>query len=228
MSSQTIQSLANMILDKSKVLTPEREAAFLAFIEQEMTQDLAHDLQHVLRVVKTAKQLCKEEGGIPEIVIPAAYLHDCFSFGKGHPKRRQSSLHAADKAQAFLENIGYPKQYLTGIHHAIVAHSFSANVETSTLEAKIVQDADRLDALGAIGIARCLQVSVTLNRPLYSPDDPFCETREPDDGEFTLDHLYTKLLKLENTMKTAAAQKEAKRRTVFMQSYLAQLAEEIA
>lgn len=204
------------------------EERFLAYIKQEMQQDLAHDLNHVKRVVKLAKQLCIEEGAIVGVVVPAAYLHDCFSFAKGHPERRQSSRLAADKAIEFLSQIDYPVEYYDAIHHAIVAHSYSAQVTPMTLEAKIVQDADRLDALGAIGIARCIQVSVALNRPLYAEDDPFCSEREPDDVCYTLDHFYTKLLKLAATMNTSSAQCEAEKRTRFIEAYLAQLSNEVS
>lgn len=204
------------------------EERFLAYIKQEMQQDLAHDLNHVKRVVKLAKQLCVEEGAIEGVVVPAAYLHDCFSFAKDHPERRQSSRLAADKAIKFLSQIDYPVDHYDGIHHAIVAHSYSAQVTPTTLEAKIVQDADRLDALGAIGIARCIQVSVVLNRPLYAEEDPFCSEREPDDACYTLDHFYTKLLKLAATMNTSSAQREAEKRTGFMEAYLAQLANEMS
>ncbi|MGL4473995.1 MAG: HD domain-containing protein [Shewanella sp.] len=201
----------------------------VAFIQAEMKQDLAHDLNHVLRVVKTAKYLCAIEGAKLDVVVPAAYLHDCFIYPKDHPYRAKSSLIAADKALQFLVNIGYPKQYHQDIKHAIVAHSFSASLLNSsgakaqTLEAQIVQDADRLDALGAIGISRCIQVSSMLGRALYDAHDPFCTEREPNDSLHTIDHFYTKLFKLADTMNTAAAKIEAKKRTEFMKAYLTQL-----
>lgn len=203
------------------------EKQLIEFISAEMVTDAAHDINHVLRVVKTAKQLSKQEGGKADIVVPAAYLHDCFTFPKGHSKRNQSSFFAAEKAIEFLNEIGYPNQYWQDIHHAIVAHSFSANVKPITIEAKIVQDADRLDVLGAVGIVRCLQVSTALGRTLYSTADPFCTSREPDDGTYTIDHFYTKLLKLADTMQTHSAKEEAAKRTSFMQGYLDQLANEV-
>ena len=203
------------------------ENQILDFISSEMQQDLAHDISHVLRVVKTAKSLCLQEKAISEVAIPAAYLHDCFSLAKNHPQKNQSAFFAAEKTVKFLTKIGYPAQYHAAIHHAIVAHSFSANVSPETLEAKIVQDADRLDALGAVGIARCLQVGSKLARPLYSAQDPFCDNRPPDDMRFSLDHFYTKLLSLADKMHTAAAKKEARKRTLFMQAYLKQLRQEI-
>ncbi|PSU36516.1 phosphohydrolase [Photobacterium lutimaris] len=192
-----------------------------------MQQDLAHDMNHVFRVVKTAKTLCEREEASLEIVLPAAYLHDCFSFPKNHPERAKSSQVAADKAVEFLASIGYPSQYFEAIHHAIVAHSFSANIKPETLEAQIVQDADRLDALGAIGIARCIQVSSNLGVSLYDAQDPFSTGRELNDRKYTIDHFYTKLFKLKDTMNTVSAKVEAEKRTHYMEAYLEQLGTEI-
>ncbi|MDR9830472.1 HD domain-containing protein [Vibrio sp. FNV 38] len=203
------------------------ETQCIAFIQDEMEQDLAHDLNHVFRVVKTAKSLSEKEGAKLEVVLPAAYLHDCFTFPKNHPDRSQSSLMAADKALNFLVNMGYPQEYHQAIRHAIITHSFSANVQPQTLEAQIVQDADRLDALGAIGIARCIQVSTHLGVGLYDANDPFCDVREPNDRVNTLDHFYIKLFKIAETMNTVSAKKEAEKRVAFMKAYLLQLGMEI-
>jgi len=90
-----------------------------------------------------------------------------------------------------------------------------------------VQDADRLDSLGAIGIARCLLVGGHLNRPLFDFTDPFCDSREPDDSLYTIDHFYTKLFKLPETMQTEAGREEAQRRAALMQAYLDNLRAEI-
>jgi uncharacterized protein len=203
------------------------ESQFLTFVKTEMTQDQAHDINHVLRVVKSAKSLCKSENGNLAIVLPAAYLHDCFSFPKNNPDRAHSSKFAADKAVVFLISIGYPQDYFDDIHHAIVAHSFSANIKPQTIEAKVVQDADRLDSLGAIGIARCLQVSTNLGVPLYNNNDTFCKQRIPDDRNYTIDHFYEKLFKVVDKMNTESAKKEAQNRTIFMREYLRQLEVEL-
>ncbi|CAH0535116.1 putative protein YedJ [Vibrio stylophorae] len=206
----------------------QTESILLTWVDTQMTQDSAHDLNHVLRVVKTAKQLCQFESAEPRIVIPAAYLHDCFSFAKNHPKRATSSTIAADKAIEFLASIDYPKQYHDAIHHAIVAHSFSANITPKTIEAKILQDADRLDALGAIGIARCIQVGSVLNIAFYDAFDPSANHRPLDDSAYSVDHFYLKLFKLAQTMHTPSAKLEAEKRTAFMQNYLAQLYAEVS
>lgn len=203
------------------------EKDLFEFAQQEMVQDPAHDINHVLRVVKNAQSLSSIEHACMEIVVPAAYLHDCFSFPKNHPDRAKSAIIAAEKAITFLQSIDYPATYLEGIHHAISAHSYSAKIKPQTLESQIVQDADRLDALGAIGIARCLQVSTCFGTPLYNHDDPFCAQRSPNDRNFTIDHFYVKLLNLENTMNTEAATAEAQRRTQFMRDYLKQLQIEV-
>lgn len=192
-----------------------------------MKTDLAHDLLHVKRVVNLAVKLAEEEQADLNVVLPAAWLHDCVSYPKNSPLRAQSALHAANKAIDFLMKIDYPEQYLTAIHHAIAAHSVSGQLVATSLEAKIIQDADRLDALGAIGIARCIQVSSQLQRPLYAEDDPFAESRSPDDQQFTIDHFYKKLLKLASNMNTQQGKILANQRTLFMKAYLQQLEVEI-
>ncbi|HAZ14114.1 MAG: hydrolase [Bdellovibrionales bacterium GWA2_49_15] len=189
--------------------------------------DPAHDLLHFKRVVHLAKDLCQREGGKPEIVIPAAWLHDFVIVPKDSPLRAKASRLAAEKAREFLESIHFPKEHLAEIAHAIMAHSFSANIEAKTLEAKIVQDADRLDGLGAIGIARCFATAGLIKRPFYAPEDPFCEKRPPDDSQFTVDHFYKKLFKTAETLKTPSGLAEGRRRAEMMRQYLAALKLEI-
>ncbi|EGQ8161468.1 HD domain-containing protein [Vibrio parahaemolyticus] len=203
------------------------EPLFLEFMQQEMQVDAAHDIEHVKRVVKTAKQLCDEENADIAIVLPAAYLHDCFTYPKDHPNRKQSSAIAAKKAIAYLESIQYPQHYHDAIAHAIEAHSFSANIRPNTLEAQIVQYADRLDALGAIGVTRCIQVSTHFNAQLYNDNDMFAKERELNDKQFTVDHFQTKLFKIVDTMNTESAKLEANKRKAFMQTYLKQLHDEV-
>jgi uncharacterized protein len=197
------------------------------FLINDCSLDVAHDIGHIERVVKTAGNICSAEGGDSEIVITAAWLHDCVTLPKDHPERSKSSILAGKKAAEFLHSRGFPKSKIRGVVHAIEAHSYSAGIEPKTIEAKIVQDADRLDALGAIGIARCLLIGGKLGRPLYDPDDPFCEYRSPDDSVYTIDHFYEKLFKLPDQLHTNAAKKIAVHRIEFMKSYLNQLKEEI-
>jgi uncharacterized protein len=190
-------------------------------------QDGAHDLSHIRRVVHNALALAEVEGAVLEVVLPAAWLHDCVIVPKDSPLRSQASRIAADTAVTFLRSQSYPEQHLPAIAHAIAAHSFTAQIPPETIEAKVVQDADRLDAIGAVGIARAFIVGGQLGRPIYDEADPFCEERVPDDFVATVDHFYTKLFKLADTMQTAAGRREAQTRTQFMRDFLAQLGREI-
>lgn len=192
-----------------------------------MAGDPAHDITHVKRVVNNVLYITDIESANLDIALPAAWLHDCVSVPKDSELRAQSSRLAADAAVQFLREAGYPGQWLEAVHHAIEAHSFSAGVPPRTLEARVVQDADRLEALGAIGIARCLLTGGAMGTPLYDPDDPFCEKREPDDRRYTLDHFYCKLLRLPDTMQTRAGRAEAQRRARYMRDFLQRLEGEI-
>jgi uncharacterized protein len=197
------------------------------FLENTAPADAAHDASHVRRVVNNVLYLTDIEKGNILVTVASAWLHDCVSLPKDSALRDQGSRLAAEAATEFLRGISFPGELLGEVGHAIEAHSYSAAIPTRTLEAAIVQDADRLDSLGAIGIARCLLVGGRLNRPLCSAEDPFCEQREPDDSKFTLDHFYAKLFKLPQTMKTAAGQTEAQRRAGLMRDYLDQLRDEM-
>lgn len=204
------------------------EEQFEGFLDgQSADADAAHDRAHVRRVVHSARRLAEEEGAQLDVVVPAAWLHDCVVVPKDSTERPDAATMAAEAAADFLEQEGYPERWIPQIEHAIEAHSFSGTAEPDTLEAKVVQDADRLDALGAIGLARCLMVGGSLGQTLYDPDDPFCEHRPADDSQFTIDHFFEKLLRLPETMHTAAGREEAEHRASFLRTYLDRLGEEI-
>ncbi|MBE7556146.1 MAG: HD domain-containing protein [Anaerolineales bacterium] len=204
------------------------EARFESFLAQATGEhDVAHDLAHVRRVVANARRLAAAEGVDLMVVVPAAWLHDCVTVPKDSPLRPQASRLAAEAAGVFLREAGYPASAIPAIEHAIAAHSFTANLAPQTLEAWVVQDADRLEAIGAIGVARCLMLGGALGRPLYHPTEPFPLKRTPDERAYSLDHFYQKLLKLADEMKTVAGRAEAHQRTVFMQQFLDQLKREL-
>lgn len=203
------------------------EQRFARFLEQQRDSDAAHDDAHIQRVVANARFLAAEENAQLEVIIPAAWLHDCVTVPKNDRDRSQASRLAAERAGQFLQESAYPAEYVPAIVHAITAHSFTARVEPETLEARVVQDADRLDAIGAIGIARCFVVGGALGTRLYDPFEPFPQSRPADDSANVIDHFYVKLLTLARTMKTNAGREEALRRTAFMVQYLDQLRQEI-
>jgi len=190
--------------------------------------DPSHDVLHIRRVVAAALKFAKAEGADENIVLPAAYFHDFVNVPKNDPRRKEASRLSGEAAVEYLKSIGYPAQYHDAIKHAIAAHSFSANITPETIEAKVVQDADRLDGLGAVGIARCFTVSALLARPFYCDGDIMAEQREPDDKNYAIDHFFVKLFKTAETLQTAAARAEGARRVAFMKEYLSQLESEIA
>jgi len=202
------------------------QSQFQQFVIEQMASDPAHDLGHIQRVVTSGIALCEIEQAELAIVLPACWLHDCVNVDKKSPLRDQGSRLSADCAIKYLSKIGYPAQYFDQIHHAIAAHSFSANIATETLEAQVVQDADRLDALGAIGLSRCLMLGATWGSQLYDPLDPFAIERDLDDKNFCIDHFYVKLKGLVNTMKTDAGLIQAQQRWDLMQQFLDQLGNE--
>ncbi|WP_437874336.1 HD domain-containing protein [Sorangium sp. So ce513] len=193
----------------------------------DLGDDPAHDLAHFTRVVTTAKALAVDEGARLDVVVPAAWLHDLVNVPKNDPRRSQASRLSAEEAVAFLRSIDYPDDLLGDIAHAIEAHSYSAGIEPRTLEARVVQDADRLDGLGAIGIARCFAVGGLMGVRFYDPHDPFAERRPWNDRENAIDHFHVKLFKTAESLKTAAGRREGARRAEFMRQYLDRLAVEI-
>lgn len=202
------------------------EPVFEEFLLHATPADAAHDPGHVRRVVTAAKRLAKAEGARLAVVVPAAWLHDGVLLPKDAPDRHRASALAAERAGRLLREAGYPESLVPAVEHAVEAHSFSAGIEPETLEAAVVQDADRLDALGAVGIARTFLVAGALGSALAHPTDPFPTRRPPDDRRFAVDHVYAKLLTLADSMRTDAGRAEAERRTAFLRSFLHQLADE--
>jgi len=192
-----------------------------------MDGDSAHDFEHVMRVYKNAKKICKEEKANEKLILSAALLHDIVSYPKSDKRSKISSLESAKKSKQILKKYDFSKEEITIISDAICDHSFSQNKVPRTLEGRILQDADRLDALGAIGIARVFATGGSLKRPFYNLDDPFCKTRIPDDKIWTLDHFFQKLLKLESLMNTKSGKVEAKRRTRVLKEFLNYLKQEL-
>lgn len=189
--------------------------------------DGAHDIAHILRVWANVQTIAKTEGGNRRILTAATLLHDVVPVEKDAPNRAEASRLAAEQASGILQGLGWPQTDITATAHAIAAHSFSANIPPETLEARILQDADRLDALGAIGIARCFCVSGRLGRALYDPADPLAEHRPPDDSRFALDHFQTKLLRLKDSFQTDAGRKLAAARHNRLENFLSDLMSEI-
>jgi len=211
----------------SDPLTLTWRPLFIELLSKHTTPDAAHDLQHICRVATNARRLCTASRADWKIVMPAAWLHDCLIVPKSSPDRARASQLAATLATQWLTEVDWPYDNHQQIAHCIEAHSFSAGIKPLTLEAQVMQDADRLDALGAVGLARTLMLGAEMKRAFYQPEDPFCKSRTADDSTYTLDHLYSKLLTLESTMQTPAGKEEAAQRTQFLEDFLTQMASEL-
>jgi len=196
-------------------------------IKKIMHNDPAHDFDHIMRVYKNAQQIIKKEKVNETLVLSAVLLHDVVSFPKSDKHSKNSSIESAKKAKTILKKYDFTSDEITIVCDAISEHSFSQKKIPKTIEGKILQDADRLDALGAIGIARVFATGGSLRRPFYNLDDPFCKKRIPDDQTWTLDHFFEKLLKLEFLMNTNSGKIEAKKRTKILKDFLKQLKHEI-
>jgi uncharacterized protein len=192
-----------------------------------MINDSAHDYDHIMRVFKNAQKICKKENANEKLVLSAVLLHDIISYPKSDKRSKSSSIKSAEESKKILKKFNFTKEEIQIISDAIRDHSFSRNVIPTTLEGKILQDADRLDAIGAIGIARVFAVGGSEKRPFYNIQDPFCKSRIPDDKIWTLDHFYRKLLKLESLMNTKSGKIEAKKRTRVLKDFLNELKKEI-
>lgn len=189
--------------------------------------DPAHDFDHIMRVYRNARMLARKERADTRLVLASVLLHDIVSYPKSDPRSKNSSVASAAKARKVLPRYGYRKVEIGIISDAIRDHSFSRGAVPKTIVGKILQDADRLDAIGSIGIARAFSVGGAEKRKFYSSADPFCKRRAPDDRTFTLDHFYKKLLLLEKKMNTSSARTEARRRLKVMKAFLDELGSEI-
>jgi len=189
--------------------------------------DPAHDGAHVLRVAASARDIASAEHAPISVTVTAALLHELFNHPKNHPESHRSGEVCAEHAAKLLGEIGFPADSIEPVAYAIRVHGFSRGIVPSTLEARVLQDADRLDAIGAIGIARCFATCASMARPFYEPGDPFCDAREPDDKQWGLDHFYRKLLRIHEGLHTATARGIGADRAAFMRAYLEQLRREI-
>jgi uncharacterized protein len=189
--------------------------------------DPGHDFVHIQRVMANCKRIGAIAGADLELLLPAAILHDVVNLPKNHPERLEASRMAAEKSHALLRESGYTENEIAKVTEIITEHSYSLGKKPSSIESAVLQDADKLDALGAIGIMRAVSCGCRLGSSYYSVEDPHATSRELNDKAYTVDHFYTKLFKLPELMNTPAARREAESRVKFMRTFLEQMNTEI-
>jgi uncharacterized protein len=187
--------------------------------------DPSHDIGHALRVLSNAEYIQRLEGGDMEVIVPAALFHDLIVHPKDHPRSKQSAHDSALLATEILGSIVYSSVLIPQIAYAIESHSSENGILPLTREARILQDADRLEVTGAIALMRTFCSTGQMGRAFYSVTDPLCEAQPS--GQYALDYVYTRLLTVARTMHTETARSMAKERTVFVHQFLRQLETEI-
>jgi uncharacterized protein len=183
------------------------------------SSDGSHDLSHLNRVWRTARLIAAEEGGDLRLLAAAVILHDCVTVEKDSPLREQASRLAAEKAEEMLKELQWSSLEIEAVSDAIRTHSYSAGLRPGSLEGRILQDADRLDAIGAVGIARCFYTAGRLGSKLYDALDPQGKERDLDDRRYALDHFPMKLLRLATGFQTQSGSRMAQERHTRLQAF---------
>lgn len=219
-----------MVLERSELLALIERDSLLAELADASRAagagDPAHDLEHCLRVACWTVHIGQPAGVDRREAIAAALLHDIVNLPKSSPDRaRASELCAARASELCAPHLSAPA--VGRIAHAIRDHSYSRGARPQSPLGEALQDADRLEALGALGILRCISTGAKMGADYFDPDDPWAERRALDDHAHSVDHFYRKLLTVADTMCTDLGRAEAERRTVFLRAFLTQLSTEL-
>ena len=194
--------------------------------------DTVHDFEHVLRVYRTAEHLARVEGADLEIVQTAALLHDVCGAMPGSKARAEHHIASAVFAGDVLQKAGWPAERISAVQHCIRAHRFRGSTDEppATLEAKVIFDADKLDVLGAIGVARVIAYAALAGSPFYvEPSQQFLKTGQKEPGEAHSayhEHLF-KLRRIKERLFTPTARHLAEARDAYIESYFQRLGAEL-
>lgn len=205
--------------------TPEQARTWYTY------DDPVHDFAHVMRVYQMAERLAIEEGADIEIVRAAALLHDAEGSAAGTETRASHHHRSADFAALVLIEEGWPVERIAAVQHCIRAHRFRRDGDApQTMEAKVLFDADKLDVLGAIGVARAIAYATLNHQPFFTqPSQRFIETGEKEPGEaHSSYHEYLfKLRKIKDLLFSKTARTIAIERDAYIGAYFQQLAAEL-
>jgi uncharacterized protein len=214
------------MVDVLAIVAADSKLADLAdAVRARLDDDPGHDFHHALRVASWTLRI---DSSIDERhAIAAALLHDVVNVPKDSPARTRASELSAGVARELLPRYGFDSEAIELIAGAIRDHSYSRGSRPESRLGKALQDADRLEALGALGLMRCVSCGTRMGARYFDAEDPFAERRALDDLRFSVDHFFTKLVGLPKTMTTEVGRREAERRVGFLRVFLEQLAIEI-
>jgi len=184
-----------------------------------------HDRFHTERVYNLAVRIAEDENADVDVVKAAALLHDIARALEDEGKIDDHAVEGAKMAKAVLEDVNFPKERIPEVLHCIEVHRFRKSMKAGSLEAKILQDADRLDIIGAIGIARVFSRGGWVNQPIHDPAIP---PKDKYDGRSltSVNHIYEKILKVKATLHTKTAKEIAEERHRFVEQFLERLLNE--
>ena len=222
------------MLDRTTLLARiAADSALAALLAESRARDAAlavpdptHDTAHALRVAVWTLRLGGADVDAREAVA-AALLHDAVNPPKDSPERASASKRSAAHARERLAALGFTPEAGERIAAAVRDHSWSRGAEPEDALGCALQDADRLEALGAIGLLRCVSTGVRMGGAWFDPDDPWAVSRPLDDTRYSVDHFFTKLLLVPESMRTAAGRAEAGRRAAWLRAFLEQLGSEL-
>ena len=187
-------------------------------VKKRLKSESAHDYWHCYRVVQTAKYIGRKEKADLVVLEFAAWLHDI-----AHPvSKMDHDIEGAKLAKKFLTAHRVDKQLVEKIVSCIRKHRFIKGKKANSLEEKILQDADKLDALGAVGIVRVFTVAGEHGQTIHNPKvkSDFSYYLKNDLSKTTIAHFYDKLFKLKKLMHTETAKKIAEKREKYMKDFL--------
>ena len=195
--------------------------------------DPVHDFSHILRVLALAERVARAEGADLEIVRAAVLLHDASGAKPGDEAGARATHHetSADFAGQVLAAEGWPEARIEAVRHCIRAHRFRGTAAPRSLEAQILFDCDKLDVLGAIGVARTVAYAALAGQPLTGePSEKFMATGEKEPGEpHTPYHEFLfKLSRVKDRMVTQTARQIAEERHKYLEDYFERLRREVA
>lgn len=195
---------------------------------RQSTDDPSHDFAHIRRVLGAAVTIGESVGADMDIIVPAVLFHDTVVYQKNDPRSEHETEESAVVVAEILSRLPeFPQEKIPAVQTCIRECSFSKGLKASSLESQVLQDADRLEATGAISIMRTCASSGQMNRPFYDPADPFREQGQPQAHASALDLFYRRLLVVEKTMHTDMAKTMARQRTAFLEQFLLQLKREL-
>jgi len=191
--------------------------------------DPVHGFDHILRVLRLAERIAKAEGADLEIVRAAVLLHDASGAETGGEKREEHQHYSAEFAEQVLKAEGWPQERIAAVQHCIRAHRFRSDEQPRSLEAKVLFDADKLDVIGAFGVARSIAYDVVMGWPIFAePSQRFRQSgeKEPGESHSSYHEFIFKLGKIKDRMLTATGRQIAESRQTYLNDFFEQMAAE--